>query len=55
MLDGKWKLLVNADGSDVQLYDVVKDKSESINVATEQAEVAQRMKEQALTWRKSLP
>lgn len=55
MLDGKWKLLVNSDGSDVQLYDVVKDKSESINVATEQAEVAQRMKAKALAWRKGLP
>ena len=55
MLDGDWKLVINADGSNAQLYDVKADPSESINVATEHADVAERLSKQALAWRKSLP
>jgi arylsulfatase A-like enzyme len=53
--DGKWKLLVNADGSDVQLYDLDADHDETINVADKNPEVAKRLKDMALKWRKSLP
>ena len=53
--DGKWKLLVNADGSDVQLYDLDADQDETINVADKNPEVAKRLKDMALKWRKSLP
>jgi arylsulfatase A-like enzyme len=55
VLDGRWKLLVNADGSGGQLYDVAADPSEAINRATEHADVARRLTEQAVGWRKSLP
>jgi arylsulfatase A-like enzyme len=53
--DGKWKLLINADGSDVQLYDLDADQHETTNVADKNPEVAKRLKDMALKWRKSLP
>jgi arylsulfatase A-like enzyme len=55
VLEGRWKLLVNADGTQAQLYDVWADPSEGINRATEHADVTQRLTERALAWRKSLP
>ena len=55
MREGDWKLLVNADGSDLQLYDLKNDPKETTNVAEEHADVAARLKEKALAWRKSLP
>jgi arylsulfatase A-like enzyme len=55
MREGNWKLLVNADGSGAELYDVVADRSESHNMAASQPEIAKRLAEQALAWRKSLP
>ncbi|MDE3068104.1 MAG: sulfatase-like hydrolase/transferase [Verrucomicrobiota bacterium] len=53
--EGKWKLLVNADGSDVQLYDLIADPDEAAGVAGQFPEVADRLKEAALAWRRSLP
>ena len=53
--DGPWKLLVNADGTGAELYDVVMDRSESHNVAHENPELVKRMTKQALDWRSSLP
>ena len=55
MREGKWKLLVNADGTDVQLYDLDADRNETKNVAEENPAVAKRLTEAALQWRKSLP
>ena len=53
--DGRWKLLVNADGSDAQLYDLAADEHETTNVAEQHPDVAKRLKDEALRWRKSLP
>jgi hypothetical protein len=39
--DGKWKLLVNADGTGAELYDLAADPKEA--------------KDLAVGWRKSLP
>jgi arylsulfatase A-like enzyme len=55
MRDGKWKLLVNADGTGAELYDVVEDANETRNRAEEEQAIATRLKEAALQWRKSLP
>jgi arylsulfatase A-like enzyme len=55
MREGKWKLLVNADGSDVQLYDLDADRNETKNVAEANPMVTKKMSEAALQWRKSLP
>lgn len=53
--DGKWKFLVNADGSNGQLYDLSVDRDEATNVAAENPETAAKLKDLALRWRKSLP
>jgi arylsulfatase A-like enzyme len=53
--DGDWKLLVNADGSGPELYDLATDAKETKNLAVEKAQVVQRLKEIALRWRKSMP
>jgi arylsulfatase A-like enzyme len=53
--EGKWKLLVNADGSDAELYDVEADASETNDLAGKQVKQVARLKKAALSWRKSLP
>lgn len=55
MREGNWKLLVNADGSGPELYDLAADPNETQNLAAEKPEVAGRMTAAALGWRKSLP
>jgi arylsulfatase A-like enzyme len=53
--DGDWKLLVNADGTGAELYDLAADPKEAKNLAADKPEVAKRLTEAALAWRKSLP
>lgn len=53
--DGQWKLLVNADGSRMELYDMQTDARETTNLATQHADIARRLAEPLLEWRKSLP
>jgi arylsulfatase A-like enzyme len=53
--DGKWKLLINADGKGAELYDLLVDPRESKNVAERNPEVTARLSKQVLEWRKSLP
>jgi len=53
--DGKWKLLVNADGASAELYDIDSDRNETKNLAAANPEIAQRLTDAALQWRKSLP
>jgi arylsulfatase A-like enzyme len=53
--DGRWKLLVNADGAGAELYDMAADAQESRNLASAEAGVARRLTDAALAWRKSLP
>ncbi len=55
MRDGDWKLLVNADGSGAELYNLATDRNETRNRAAEQPEVLQRLIKAALKWRKSVP
>lgn len=55
MREGDWKLLVNADGSGAELYDLGTDPNETRNLATEQPEVLQRLMRAALKWRRSVP
>jgi arylsulfatase A-like enzyme len=53
--DGKWKLLLNADGTGTELYDLQTERNEEQNVADENPAVAKRLAGMALQWRKSLP
>jgi len=53
--DGDWKLLVNADGSDLELYNLAEDKNETNNVAAEHPAVVKRLSTRLLNWRSALP
>ncbi len=53
--EGEWKLLVNDDGSAVELYNLSDDPNETRNLAGENAGVTQRLRDQLLQWRRSLP
>ncbi len=55
MLDGRWKLLVNTNGTGVELYDLVADPKEEKNLAGEQPDTAAKMKAAALAWWNALP
>lgn len=52
---GRWKLLCEYDGSDMELYDVTEDVGESKNLAADHLELAQRLAESLVAWHKSLP
>ena len=52
---GGWKLLVNADGTGAELYDLAADRNETTDAAADHPEVVGRLREAALKWRKSLP
>ncbi len=53
--DGDWKLLVNADGENVELYNLAFDPSEARNLAESDPQVASRLRSDVLKWRKSMP
>lgn len=53
--DGNWKLLINADGSGTELYDLANDPLEADNVAASQLDIAQKLKASLFTWHRSLP
>ncbi|MBN1488663.1 MAG: sulfatase-like hydrolase/transferase [Phycisphaerae bacterium] len=53
--EGQWKLLMDRDGSRLELYDLSQDASESNNVAGRYPDIAQRLAKRLLIWRKSLP
>jgi arylsulfatase A-like enzyme len=53
--DGDWKLLVNADGTGAELYDLAADLRETTNLAARHPDVAKRLSEKALAWRKAVP
>ena len=52
---GNWKLLVNADATGAELYDLATDPNEAKDLATTLPEVAKQLQTQVLAWRKSLP
>ena len=53
--EGPWKLLVNADGSGAELYDVLTDRAEARDLSAEKPEIAKRLAAAARDWRKALP
>jgi arylsulfatase A-like enzyme len=53
--DGPWKLLVNADGSGAELYDLLADPNETRSLVSTQPERAATMKASLLRWRRALP
>ncbi|GAA4928059.1 sulfatase-like hydrolase/transferase [Mucilaginibacter defluvii] len=55
MRSGKWKLILNSDGTDVQLYDMEKDRNETNNIAANQPSITNNLKIKLLAWWRSLP
>ncbi len=55
MLDGKWKLLLNDDGGDVELYNLEKDQAETTNLAENHPERVKEMAESLLEWKSEMP
>lgn len=53
--EGDWKLLVNADGTQTELYHLGRDPNETTNLAEAEKETAERLKKAALEWRAALP
>jgi uncharacterized sulfatase len=53
--DGKWKLLCNYDGSQVQLYDLDADRRERSNVAASNPDVATPLVKAVADWHRSMP
>ncbi|MCA8997555.1 MAG: family 43 glycosylhydrolase, partial [Planctomycetaceae bacterium] len=53
--DGRWKYLVNYDGSDPQLYDLNQDPTESTNLTKQHPEVVSRLHEKVIDWNADLP
>jgi N-acetylgalactosamine 6-sulfatase (GALNS) len=48
--DGDWKLIVNKDGSMVELYNLKDDVNETTNVADRYPKIADRMSKMAIGW-----
>ncbi|MGZ0170824.1 MAG: sulfatase-like hydrolase/transferase [Planctomycetales bacterium] len=55
MREGDWKLLCEYDGSDVELFDLANDPSETKNIATDHASTVERLTKQVVAWHGSMP
>ncbi len=53
--EGRWKVLVRADGSGAELYDLEADPAESRDLAGERPDLARRLAARAVAWREGLP
>jgi arylsulfatase A-like enzyme len=52
---GPYKLLMDTNGTNLQLYDIVKDETESNNLTGELPEIAAELKSELLNWYHSYP
>jgi len=53
--DGKWKLLIEADDTAAELYDLERDPSESVNLADDHPEIVLGLRHRLYDWYRSLP
>jgi uncharacterized sulfatase len=53
--DGQWKLLVDLDGSNVQLYNLTTDAAEANNLATAQPAITARLIKLVMDWNTAMP
>ena len=53
--DGNWKLLMNADGSGAEIYDLAADPNETNDLVLKNSAQTARLSAIVLAWRKSLP
>lgn len=52
---GKWKLLMNNDGTSIELYNIVKDKNETTNLQAQETAIADRLKTKLINWWRTMP
>lgn len=55
MREGRWKLLIDANGERSALYDLSTDRAEAKEVGATHPEIVSRLKQSLLEWTKSLP
>ena len=55
MRDGNWKLMMNPDGSRIELYNLKQNPCEVDNLASENKKIVKRMSKELLEWHKSIP
>ena len=55
MREGDWKLLINENGSQPQLYNLAADPGEEKNLAAEHPELVTRLKGELFAWNRTLP
>ena len=48
-------MLCEFDGADTELYDLDNDKGETKNLASNNKEIVKKMKQELISWHKSLP
>ncbi|MCO6454565.1 MAG: sulfatase-like hydrolase/transferase [Pirellulaceae bacterium] len=53
--DGRWKLLCEYDGADIQFYDLVADRGETTNLASQHPDRVGQLRAALLNWHQSLP
>lgn len=53
--EGKWKLLVNADGTSAELYDLESDPNETKSLLADQPGLSRKLRDEALAWRQAVP
>jgi arylsulfatase A-like enzyme len=53
--DGSWKLLINADGTGAELYDLAADRAEAHDLSAEKPDLAKRLAAAAQQWWRALP
>lgn len=53
--EGEFKLLINVDGSGVELYNISTDQNESTNIATKHPDVVKILSAKVLKWYESMP
>jgi uncharacterized sulfatase len=53
--EGNFKMLINTDGSGVELYDIANNEEESTNIAGKHREVVKALSEKLFKWYADLP
>jgi arylsulfatase A-like enzyme len=53
--EGNFKMLIDVDGSRVELYDIAKDEEESRNIAGEHPKLVKVLSDKLLKWHASMP
>lgn len=55
MREGPWKLLMEDDGSNLELYNLKENQSETQNLAEVHPEIVKKMSEKLLQWKSEMP